>query len=267
MMTIRPARSGDHARFAALFPELQVDDPTPSAAKWDTEMVPTTLVADLDGRVVGYVWFQVFAGEGLVRHLVVDPTLRGQRVGQRLLEAVAGVMRAEGAQRWSLNVKPSNASAIALYRRMGMEKVYRSQVLRMPWALVDRLPAPPPEATSLALHPEHDPDAERSQRITPGTLATARALPGRVLRAIVLADRVVAAAVFVPAFPGVYPFRADSPALARALLDALRPSALPGATFVQLMVEGQDELAAALRDAGATVHLDVDHLEGPLPDA
>lgn len=266
MVSVRPATADDYDAFARLFPELRVDDPTPSREKWAAELVPTALVAEVDGAVVGYTWYQLYAAEGIVRHVVVAPPHQGRRLGEALLRAVAALMRARGLSRWALNVKPDNGPALALYRRLGMQPAYESQSLRFDWALVERLPVPAPSFVARPLTPGLDADAEAHQGLPRGSLATARALPQRVLACVQDGPRVVAAAVFSPTFPGAYPFRADGPAAARALLEALRPHALPEPPYMQAVIEGQPALARALGDAGAAVRLDILHLEGPVPD-
>ena len=225
----------------------------------------TTLVAEDGAEVIGYLYFQVFSGEGVIRHVVVAPSHHGRRIGQQLMEAAAEVMRTQGCTRWALNVKPDNTPARRLYARMGMAEAYRSQSLRFAWSVTERLPAPLSPLAAFDIPAARDPEVEAAMRLPRGLLAGARALPDRVLRAVAEADRVVAAAVFVPAFPGAYPFRAASPAAARALLEALRPAALAEPPYMQAVIEGQPALARALRDAGAVVRLDIVHLEGPLP--
>ena len=51
----------------------------------------------------------------------VDPEVRGQGVGEALIDAVVGWARASGARRLLLDVGDHNRPAIALYARMGFE--------------------------------------------------------------------------------------------------------------------------------------------------
>lgn len=261
-MPIRPAAVADYDAFAALFPELRVDDPVPSLEKFVAELMPTTLVLEHERTVAAYCYFQSLAEEGVVRHLVVAPRLHGRRLGEQLLREVAAGFRRQGLERWSLNVKPDNAPALSLYRRLGLNERHRSVSLRFDWSLaVPRLE----HATSVEVTVENEAAVERDQRLARGTCATARALPNRVLRAVQVGDRFVAAAVFVPSFPGAFPFRADSLAAAGSLLGALKPAASASTSYMQTVVEGQPELASAFIAAGATVRLEILNLEGPLP--
>jgi L-amino acid N-acyltransferase YncA len=258
---IRPARPEDHEAFTRLFPELRVDDPTPSFEKWCAELVPTTLVAEEHGVVIGYAWFQAFAEEGLVRNIVVAPSHQGRAIGRSLLLDVAERLRALGLRRWALNVKPDNAPALALYRRLGFVETYRSVALSFDWALVDTLPPTPFIAEPIA--PSDDEQAEVDQRLPRGSLARHRAMKGRMLQCVRVGAHVAGAAVFVPSFPGAYPFRADDLAVARALLLGLRPHAT--APVMKTVIEGQPALAEGLLRHGAEVRLEILHLEAALP--
>ncbi|MCU0699217.1 MAG: GNAT family N-acetyltransferase [Myxococcaceae bacterium] len=259
---IRPARDDDYHAFTTLFPELRVDDPVPTREKWVAELVPSTLVVEAEGAVVAYAWYQAFSTEGIVRHVVVSPAAQGRGVGRALLLEVARALRAKGLGRWALNVKPDNAPALSLYRKLGFVEAFRSVALRFEWTLVDGLPRP--EALE-PFEPVAADDAlvEVEQRLPRGSLALHRAIAGRVLRGVRREGRVVGAAVFVSSFPGAYPFRADDLAVARSLLEALRPVA--SSPVMNVVVEGQPALAEGLVALGAAVRLDILHLEGPLP--
>ena len=51
------------------------------------EHVATTLVAQVNGRIVGSAGLEVYARAALLRSVVVDPGLRGQGVGGQLVES------------------------------------------------------------------------------------------------------------------------------------------------------------------------------------
>ncbi|NOU29806.1 MAG: GNAT family N-acetyltransferase, partial [Polyangiaceae bacterium] len=82
MRTIRPATAADYEAFARMFPELKTPDPTPSAATWERDLVPTTAIVEEDGAVCGYCYVQTLAEAGYVRHLVVAPEGRGKGLGR-----------------------------------------------------------------------------------------------------------------------------------------------------------------------------------------
>ena len=146
MIATRPARPDDYPVFTRLSPELQVDDPIPSAEHWTAEIAPTTLIAERGGRPVGYGFFQVLHGIGYVRNVVSAPEARRSGVGRALMSAMAAHFRSRGATAWCLNVKPTNLPAVTLYESLGMKLMHASAALRIQWDKLDELPPDPPNA-------------------------------------------------------------------------------------------------------------------------
>ena len=83
---------------------------------------PGFLVADA-GEVVGYVIADATPNHGRplghIKDIAVAPAHRDRGVGTELLEGALGVMRDRRAQSVKLEVRESNDSALALYRRFG----------------------------------------------------------------------------------------------------------------------------------------------------
>lgn len=265
MLTLRPAREADYDDFARLFLELGAPDPVPSREKWRDETAPRSVVAVRDERVVGLCFAQVLEDTGFVRVLVTDPAARRSGVARALMANAADTFRAAGCTRWCLNVRPENLPALTLYRSLGMEQAYASTALAIDWANVERLPAGDREAR-VVLDGAFDPRAEARFSLHAGQLAAARVLPGRVVVALVAAgsDEVVGVAAFDPGFPGAAPFRVAAPALARPLLEAMRPYARPADTEVKLVVSDDDGVEATLLSAGAEVRMRSVHFVGAL---
>lgn len=268
-ITIRPAHPADHAAFATLFPELAVDDPLPNREAWARDMVPTTLMAEDGGQIVGYAFFQVLDGAGYVRHVACAPAARRRGVGRALMTAIAQHLRAHGAREWHLNVKPDNVAALALYEGFGMTSRYPSTSVRIAWSDVAKLPSEV-AVSARVLDPEGRDDATLEDRFTlqRGLLRAARARQGRVL--VMLEAETAGAglaqglAVFSPAFPGAFPFRVARPSLAGNLLDALRQYADPAHVEINVVVEDDPALTTALVDAGGERRLEILHYAGPL---
>ena len=61
------------------------------------------------------------AGEAELLRIAVDPAHRGAGLGQVLLEACQGDLEGQGMNHLFLEVRPSNAAAIRLYRTCGWE--------------------------------------------------------------------------------------------------------------------------------------------------
>ncbi len=257
---LRPADDGDYEAVRRLFAELATGDPLPTAERYRQTLRPHTIVASLEGAVVGYVYGEILGGLGYVRHLAVDPSHRRSGVGRTLMNQAARTFRDAGCTTWCLNVKPDNVPAIRLYEALGFEKVYASKALRCDWQKVPSGGAPP---AARVVAPEEDARVEAEFRILPGQFRTAREA-GRVLLVVSSGGQDAAACIFDPGFPGAYPFRAETASAAFDLLRAIRPHARPTDPSVDVVIEDQPEIADALLATGALLKLDIVHMRGPL---
>lgn len=75
-----------------------------------------------DGRLTGYICPLLVLDEGHIMNVAVHPDFRGRGVGRMLVERVMGDCRDAGAAYVSLEVRVSNAPAIALYRGLGFRE-------------------------------------------------------------------------------------------------------------------------------------------------
>jgi GNAT superfamily N-acetyltransferase len=265
-LLLRAAVSADYPSFARLFPELEVGDPVPPVETWGREIAPHTTVVERGGEVVAYCYAPALHGTGHVRHLVVAPGERGQKLGLTLMRDAAARFREAGCTRWALNVKPHNTAALRLYEGLGMVRVLRSTALRLGWDRVAGLPAPVIAGQVREALPAQYAAIEQALSLFAGQIALAAEAGTRVLRWIEgPAGQALAFGAFDPAFPGSSPFRTATPDQARPLLEAFRPHALPGQTYLQFFVEGDQALREALVEAGAEIRLEALRLEGPLP--
>lgn len=82
-------------------------------------------VLEQDGAVIGYGVLSVAADEAHVLNVCTAPEAQGRGHGRRLLRALLQVARARRAQRVFLEVRPSNAVAIALYHSEGFNEIGR----------------------------------------------------------------------------------------------------------------------------------------------
>lgn len=77
------------------------------------------LVAELDGKVVGYMGLQIFSREGYVTNVAVLPAYRGRGIAQQLIS----VQLENDMDFITLEVRESNVPAIRLYTKMGFETI------------------------------------------------------------------------------------------------------------------------------------------------
>lgn len=132
-MTVRRAVAADEAALLGIemtawdassgFPSLTAGERTTFfAERWGPDAF---IVAELDGRIVGYVRLQEKypfpegAGVLSINGLAVAVDVRGQGVGSVLMAAVAGEGRRRGARKIALQVHGVNTAARRLYERHG----------------------------------------------------------------------------------------------------------------------------------------------------
>ncbi len=144
MTTVRPATPADDGAIVAIddvtWTTLTSPAPKPEGPRsyFGGTPVDDVLVADINGRVVGYVQLHNAFGD-LTAHrhvleingLAVHPDATGRGVGTLLVEAVVAEAARRGARKVSLRVLAANATARRLYTRCGFaeEGVLRQEFL------------------------------------------------------------------------------------------------------------------------------------------
>ncbi len=79
------------------------------------------LVAKSEGRVVGYAGFWITFDEAHITNLAVHPEYRKKKIGERLIRFLLKLAVSKGAERATLEVRPSNSPAQNLYKKFGFE--------------------------------------------------------------------------------------------------------------------------------------------------
>ena len=129
-MRIRTATSQDASAIVAI--QLK----NPQAAQWqgsdyarlaEARSGVLLVAEDAAGQVVGFAAAHRVADEAELQNLAVDPDHQRHGAGQGLLHGVHCRLRAAGTKRVYLEVRPSNESALALYRSSGYTIVGRRQ--------------------------------------------------------------------------------------------------------------------------------------------
>ena len=80
---------------------------------------------DENGTVLGYAGLLVMLDEGYITNVAVFPEYRRLGVAAKIIEVYMNFAAANGLAFLTLEVRPSNEAAIALYRRFGFEEVGR----------------------------------------------------------------------------------------------------------------------------------------------
>lgn len=104
------------------------------------------VVALKDGEVVGYVGSQIVPDEADMMNLAVEETYHRKGIAEGLVNALVSQLQVRGVVSLTLEVRASNAPAIALYNKMGFFQVGRrpnyyqkpredALILRKEWAI------------------------------------------------------------------------------------------------------------------------------------
>lgn len=85
----------------------------------------TYIVGELNGRIVAYAGAWVSFEQAEVMHVAVEPEFRGQGLGTLLFGALIEAVKLRGATSITLEVRPSNTTAVKLYESFGLKSVGR----------------------------------------------------------------------------------------------------------------------------------------------
>lgn len=80
------------------------------------------LVAKIDGKVVGYGGMWIILDEGHITNIAVHPDHRGKKIGDALVKALINLAGENDVKRMTLEVRPSNWTAINLYKKYGFKE-------------------------------------------------------------------------------------------------------------------------------------------------
>lgn len=116
--TIERARREDVADVLALLERHGL--PVEGACRMDDALV----VARADGRIIGAAGLEVYTEGALLRSVVVDASVQGRGLGQRLTEAALALARVHGAP----SVFLLTTTADGFFPRFGFERISRGDV-------------------------------------------------------------------------------------------------------------------------------------------
>ena len=83
------------------------------------------LLALDDGEVVGYVGVWLLGREGHITNVAVTPERRRSGIARALLLGLMKISHGHGVRSMTLEVRPSNEAALALYKKFGFRSVGR----------------------------------------------------------------------------------------------------------------------------------------------
>lgn len=152
-MIIRPATLNDTDRIAELYQQLFVLMAEYQPDRWrpaqqDRGFIKNAvadetfclLVAETEDGIAGFAFAQtqdtspytcvVPRRFGYIFDIVVDPAVRGQGTGKKLLDAVKTWSKEQGHTHLELSVLPENTGALRLYEREGYQPVIHTLAIK-----------------------------------------------------------------------------------------------------------------------------------------
>ena len=81
-----------------------------------------SVLAEMQGRIVGYIIYWQLPNEVDIHNLAVHPTYRRLGIGRSLLSSAIDNARAQRSNRVTLEVRKSNQAAQQLYHSLGFEE-------------------------------------------------------------------------------------------------------------------------------------------------
>lgn len=81
------------------------------------------LVVKVQGKVVGYCGFLQSFDEADITNVAVHPDWRGKGIAFQMLQMLMNQGKTRGIERYTLEVRVSNASAIHVYEKLGFASV------------------------------------------------------------------------------------------------------------------------------------------------
>lgn len=105
----------------AIFP-----DPWPESAFSDQlgEDGWESIVAEYDGRIIGYACFMLVAHEAHLTNIATVVSYRRKSVAHRLLDHIFEYVKSKDCELILLEVRPSNTEARAFYKKHGFRFLY-----------------------------------------------------------------------------------------------------------------------------------------------
>ena len=86
---------------------------------------PAWVLRDADGQLLGYFVLMTMFDEAHLLNVAVSAAMQGRGLGRLLLDQVLACARGLGMESVLLEVRPTNARALAIYRRYGFLQIGR----------------------------------------------------------------------------------------------------------------------------------------------
>jgi len=84
---------------------------------------PYVIVLKNVERVVGHIIYWQIEEEVQISNIAVHPDFRGLGIGRKVMQEIMDKVKKEGVSYIFLEVRPSNSSAVSLYKKLGFQKL------------------------------------------------------------------------------------------------------------------------------------------------
>ena len=123
-LILRPAEAADVAAIAEMEKICFATPWSEDAIMHELTSNPLAhyIVAEIAGKVVGYVGFWQILDEGHITNVAVRPEWRGNHIASTIIAVMLEVGESLGITRYTLEVRSSNEPAKALYRNFGFKE-------------------------------------------------------------------------------------------------------------------------------------------------
>jgi len=109
-------------------PAVMNVDPTPwTQAIYEQELIENDfayyfVIVNEKDDIIGYVGLWIIFDDAQITNIAIHPDYRGKKIGEKLFAFALSYAFQHGAQKLSLEVRPSNTVAKNMYRKFGLKK-------------------------------------------------------------------------------------------------------------------------------------------------
>lgn len=122
-MTIRAYSPTDESAVVALWRQCDLvrpwNDPHLDIQRKVQVQPELFLVAEQDSEIVGTVMCGYEGHRGWLNYLAVSPTMQGNGLGRRLMQAAETALKARGCPKLNIQIRDSNLAVLAFYEKLG----------------------------------------------------------------------------------------------------------------------------------------------------
>ena len=122
MIKIRQAELSDAAAIFTIEQEAHISPWSEKLIAGSFSATHHNYLAELDGEIVGYLFTSLVAGELTLENICVAKKAQGQGIGGLLMKRLVQIADELVCFEIWLEVRASNSSAIALYKKTGFEQ-------------------------------------------------------------------------------------------------------------------------------------------------